>query len=80
MSAGRLTDSSITTLMGGRRGSGASDRRPDCHGVRPAPREQPGCAAELRGAGQLRLDHPNLSLTALAKLAKPPLIQDALHG
>ena len=34
----------------------------------------------LRSAGQLRLDHPDLSITALAALADPPVTKSALAG
>lgn len=36
--------------------------------------------APLRAAGQLRLDHPQLSLAQLAALADPPTTKDALAG
>jgi DNA-binding protein WhiA len=34
----------------------------------------------LRSAGQLRVDHPDLSITALAALADPPVTKSALAG
>lgn len=40
----------------------------------------PDLTAELRAAGQLRLAHPELSLSQLAALADPPISKDTLTG
>ena len=42
--------------------------------------ERAGLKPELRAAGELRLEHPEATLSELGKLADPPLSKDALAG